>query len=61
MKTLRKIVLAQLYILVHENESILSGLSVEEKLAALKKNFCELDSSSSHKFSKHLVIHLPEN
>ena len=37
MKTLRKIVLAQLYLLVNDNDLFLVGLSMQEQLLALKQ------------------------
>ena len=38
MKPLRKIVLAQLYLLVNDNDLFLVGLSMQEQLLALKQN-----------------------
>ena len=52
MKTLRKIVHSEI------NQLVTNRLS---KIRSFSGSFCETDSSSNEKFSRHLVVHMPEN
>ena len=61
MKTLRKLILAEIYILLQDRLPTLVGQSMKENLVSLSGCFCELDSSSVGKFSRHLIVQMPHN
>ena len=61
MKTLRKLILAEIYLLIDERRPNVLGSSMTQELVSISGCFCELDSSSSEKFSRHIIVHMPHN
>ena len=59
MKILRKIILAEIYVLV--TEWVPEELPMAETLRLIRGCFCELESSCDEKFSRHIIVQMPFN
>ena len=59
MRNLRKLVLAEIFLLMNERIGNEEDFSMSENLILIRGCFCEMDSSSHEKFSRHLVVQMP--
>ena len=59
MRNLRKLVLAEIFLLLNERVCNEDDFEISTNLRLIRGCFCEMDSSSHEIFSRHVIIQMP--